>query len=427
MTRIASSAVNVLLQYILDGTGLNCIDADECAMDPRICGNGTCDNIPGGYECRCNRGFMQGPEQYYIASIRMARFAANVHILDGTGLNCIDADECAMDPRICGNGTCDNIPGGYECRCNRGFMQGPEQTDCICVGVKPTQSTTEGDTNSFFRCECPPGYILDGTGLNCIDADECAMDPRICGNGTCDNIPGGYECRCNRGFMQGPEQYYIGMNTDGSFRCECPPGDILDGTGLNCIDADECAMDPRICGNGTCDNIPGGYECRCNRGFMQGPEQTCVDIDECSENMHKCMFRCHNTAGSFRCTCPYGYTLADDGVHCRDIDECATQPDICPNACENTVGSYLCKCDEARCTCPYGYTLADDGVHCRDIDECATQPDICPNACENTVGSYLCKCDEARCTCPYGYTLADDGVHCRDIDECATNAARHLP
>ncbi|KAI5643950.1 calcium-binding EGF domain-containing protein [Phthorimaea operculella] len=119
-----------------------------------------------------------------------------------------------------------------------------------------------------------------------------------------------------------------------------------------------------------------------------------------------------------RCTCPYGYTLADDGVHCRDIDSAPrTQPDICLT-CENTVGSYLCKCDEARCACPYGYTLADDGVHCRDIDECATQPDICPNACENTVGSYLCKCDEGGPIVTIKYRSNDGILKIRDAAMC---------
>lgn len=80
------------------------------------------------------------------------------------------------------------------------------------------------------------------------DLDECKVRPDVCKGGRC-------------------------INTDGSFRCECPPGYTLDGTGLVCVDADECAADPRICGNGTCTNTPGGYECRCNFGFTQGPDQ----------------------------------------------------------------------------------------------------------------------------------------------------------
>lgn len=80
------------------------------------------------------------------------------------------------------------------------------------------------------------------------DLDECRVRPDVCRGGRC-------------------------VNTDGSFRCECPPGYALDAAGLACADADECAADPRVCGNGTCTNTPGGYECRCNQGFTQGPDQ----------------------------------------------------------------------------------------------------------------------------------------------------------
>lgn len=80
-----------------------------------------------------------------------------------------DLDECKVRPDVCKGGRCINTDGS-------------------------------------FRCECPAGYILDHSGLQCVDADECAQDPRICGNGTCTNTPGGYECRCNYGFTQGPEQ-----------------------------------------------------------------------------------------------------------------------------------------------------------------------------------------------------------------------------
>ena len=33
------------------------LDINECQDDPGICGNGTCNNIPGTYSCRCDSGF----------------------------------------------------------------------------------------------------------------------------------------------------------------------------------------------------------------------------------------------------------------------------------------------------------------------------------------------------------------------------------
>ncbi len=44
------------------------------------------------------------------------------------------------------------------------------------------------------------------------------------------------------------------------------------------------------------------------------------DIDECAlpTGGHICSYRCHNTPGSFLCTCPItGYTLAPNGRSCQ--------------------------------------------------------------------------------------------------------------
>lgn len=41
-----------------------------------------------------------------------------------------DNNEC-LDPYICGNGTCNNVVGGFECLCSAGFTPG---SDNICEG-----------------------------------------------------------------------------------------------------------------------------------------------------------------------------------------------------------------------------------------------------------------------------------------------------
>ncbi|OBS71247.1 hypothetical protein A6R68_00212, partial [Neotoma lepida] len=62
--------------------------------------------------------------------------------------------------------------------------------------------------------------------------DEC-KEPDVCKHGQC-------------------------INTDGSYRCECPFGYILEGN--ECVDTDECSVG-NPCGNGTCKNMIGGFEC----------------------------------------------------------------------------------------------------------------------------------------------------------------------
>lgn len=84
-------------------------------------------------------------------------------------------------------------------------------------------------------------------------------------------------------------------------------------------DENECIINANICGNGTCTNVKGSFECTCNVGYSPGPFQICEDINECKEMGigSQCAFRCHNVPGSFRCICPYGYSLAPDGRHCK--------------------------------------------------------------------------------------------------------------
>lgn len=41
------------------------------------------------------------------------------------------------------------------------------------------------------------------------------------------------------------------------------------------LDVDECRERGPVCGNGTCSNVIGGFECDCRDGFTAGPSQTC--------------------------------------------------------------------------------------------------------------------------------------------------------
>ena len=41
-----------------------------------------------------------------------------------------------------------------------------------------------------------------------------------------------------------------------------------------------------------------------------------TDIDECTEDSHRCEQICHNSVGSYACSCNSGYRLNQDGVTC---------------------------------------------------------------------------------------------------------------
>jgi hypothetical protein len=48
-------------------------------------------------------------------------------------------------------------------------------------------------------------YIISTLIYFILDDNECLI-PNICGNGTCSNINGGFECSCNDGYTPGSLQ-----------------------------------------------------------------------------------------------------------------------------------------------------------------------------------------------------------------------------
>ncbi len=89
--------------------------------------------------------------------------------------------------------------------------------------------------------------------LSKIDIDECEAIPALCEGGQC-------------------------VNTVGSFRCECPPGQERDEETNECREADECQQEG-VCENGQCVNTDNGYYCICNKGFISSQDRkSCIGI-----------------------------------------------------------------------------------------------------------------------------------------------------
>ncbi|KAG9350651.1 hypothetical protein JZ751_024540 [Albula glossodonta] len=420
-----------------------CMDIDECDRQP--CGNGTCKNTVGSYNCLCFPGFQLTHNNDCMdvdeCTALVGQVCRNGQCINSLGsFQCLYVNECISFPGTCSPGTCQNLDGSFRCICPPGYAVQNDQ--CIDINECDTEPNlcqfgTCTNTPGSFQCICQPGFVLSDNGRRCFDtresfcftrfeAGKCSVPKAF--NTTkakccCSKMPGeGWAafdslCPYGHGALPGPGEGHMNecldnpgicengmcINTDGSFRCECPFGYNLDYTGVNCVDADECSIG-NPCGNGTCTNVVGGFECACQEGFEPGPMMTCEDINECSLNPLLCAFRCINTFGSYECTCPTGYVLRDDHRMCRDQDECSDGLDDCESkgmTCKNLIGTFMC-------ICPPGMQRRPDGEGCMDLNECRTKPGICKNGrCVNTVGSYRCECNE-------GFQPSSTGTECID-------------
>uniref|UniRef100_A0A674JPJ0 Fibrillin 2 n=1 Tax=Terrapene triunguis TaxID=2587831 RepID=A0A674JPJ0_9SAUR len=208
------------------------------------------------------------------------------------------------------------------------------------------------------------------------------------------------------------------INTDGSFRCECPMGYNLDYTGVHCqclkfinlkyhlacvpvllsLYENECRTKPGICENGRCVNIIGSYRCECNEGFQSSPSGT------------ECLGKLISLAYISRfCFAEVLQTMCQMASSSRNL---VTKSECCcdggrgwGNQCE------LCPLPgttQYKKLCPHGpgYTTDGRGNCGKNIDECKVMPNLCRNGqCINTMGSF-------RCFCKVGYTTEISGTSC---------------
>ncbi|KAG5841511.1 hypothetical protein ANANG_G00200290 [Anguilla anguilla] len=144
--------------------------------------------------------------------------------------------------------------------------------------------------------------------------------------------------------------------------------------------------------NATCDDKmdgSGGKVCTCMYGFLGNGITQCQDKNECQAGGGKICGDhtvCHNTYGSFYCTCLRGYSpsnnlvifIPNDGTQCKDIDECKVQG-ICGEGgwCTNVQGDFSCRCQA-------GYKVQNgsqpfhphrDTAFCKAID-CGQPPSV---------------------------------------------------
>ncbi|XP_053314536.1 latent-transforming growth factor beta-binding protein 1 isoform X2 [Spea bombifrons] len=379
-------------------------EINECVVDPDICVEGQCVNLPEGYTCICFAGYKLNEER----------------------TKCVDINECEMAPYRCSHGRCENNMGSFLCICPAGYMANEQGTDCVDVNECLQPNVCENglciNTAGSFRCEyCADGFRMNRRG-QCEDIDEC-LTPSTCPDDKCVNNPGSYACvPCAEGYRglngrcydinECQEDSTLCANGDctnlaGSFKCTCRTGFDATSDGKQCIDVDECQLG-NLCLNGQCHNTEGSFMCSCNQGFqLAASRDQCEDIDEC-QHANLCSHgQCRNTEGHFTCICDQGYKVSPAGDQCEDIDECLEEEEACQGggSCHNTDGAF-------ECTCPLGFQLIH-GRRCQDINECENTELCSPNGeCLNTPGSFHCICEQ-------GFIPSANGSTCEDVDECA--------
>ena len=101
---------------------------------------------------------------------------------------------------------------------------------------------------------------------------------------------------------------------------------------------------------------------------------TFTDDNECDTNNGGCSHTCINTPRSFICYCNDGYSLDSNGLNCSGkviwnfrldiivinlllIVRCTNGDHSCEHNCHNTDGSYTCSCNS-------GYSLTSNNKSC---------------------------------------------------------------
>uniref|UniRef100_H3CU14 Thrombomodulin n=1 Tax=Tetraodon nigroviridis TaxID=99883 RepID=H3CU14_TETNG len=214
------------------------------------------------------------------------------------------------------NGGCEHLcqqeAGGVQCYCKEGYSLEEDGFSCRSAETDECEQLRchHGCSNhsGSLSCCCEQGFSLSEDGRSCVDINKCD-------NGVC-------QIRC--------------VNNEGSLWCTCYSNYYITKELL-----DSCVISAEGCLTGPCEHVctdvKGGFTCSCFAGFIPDRKDPKRCKLHCAQK--KCPAVCDvETGGS--CYCPEGFIREDN--FCHDFDECFTQG--CDHVCHNTYGSFKCSC-----------------------------------------------------------------------------------
>nr|XP_026689472.1 neurogenic locus notch homolog protein 1-like [Ciona intestinalis] len=264
--------------------GVNCNeDANGCAGNPCF---GNCIDVPAPQS-----GFTCAPCPAHLT---------------GNGTTCIDRDECAEGTDNCAQ-NCTNVVNSFNCSCHAGFMvDSSNSSNCVNVNectMNPNICAAGGsaavclDTEGSYMCSCRSGYQMDASGI-CVDIPDC-NNRTICDNTTslCQETPGSYECACKMGYSR-------------------PAGKSPQSP---CTNTNECTISPPVCSVGSqCSDLVGSFQCDCLPGHSRISSTLCsVNTTSCANINCTTEGSVCNEHGSNPVTCDCPPNKVKQGNKCR--------------------------------------------------------------------------------------------------------------